>query len=44
MDYLNYLLIGYLIIWILIFGYTVTIGKKQKKLEQEIEFIKENLE
>ncbi|WP_408955604.1 CcmD family protein [Natroniella sp. ANB-PHB2] len=44
MDYFNYLLIGYLIIWVLIFFYTASIGQKQKKLEKEIKFLKDSLD
>ncbi|MCK8825185.1 CcmD family protein [Fuchsiella alkaliacetigena] len=44
MDNLNYLFIGYLVIWIIIFVYTLNIGKKQKKLEKDIDFIKRSLE
>jgi CcmD family protein len=44
MDKLSYLFVGYLIIWIIIFAYTMVIGKKQKNLEEEIEFVKNNLE
>ncbi|SJZ93173.1 CcmD family protein [Selenihalanaerobacter shriftii] len=44
MDKLNYLFAGYLIIWIIIFGYTMLIGRKQKNLEEEVEFMKKNIE
>lgn len=44
MDNLGYLFAGYLIIWILIFGYTLVIGRKQKNLEEEIKFIKRNID
>lgn len=44
MDKLTYLFVGYLIIWVIIFGYTMVIGKKQKDLEEEFDFIKKSLD
>ncbi|MEJ6949487.1 CcmD family protein [Natronospora cellulosivora (SeqCode)] len=44
MDYLNYLLIAYLLIWTLIFAYTLKIESKQKKIEKEIKFLRKVLE
>ncbi|KXS43794.1 MULTISPECIES: CcmD family protein [unclassified Candidatus Frackibacter] len=44
MKNLDYLFAGYLIIWIIIFSYTMFVGKKQKNLEEEVEFIKRTLD
>ncbi|KJR46229.1 hypothetical protein UF75_3378 [Desulfosporosinus sp. I2] len=41
MDKLFYLFLAYSIIWVLIFGYILRLGKKQAKLQKELELFKE---
>lgn len=36
-----YMLAAYSVAWVVIFGYLFLIGKRQNKLNKEIEFIKE---
>jgi len=38
---MNYLFMGYSVIWALIAGYVVILGKRQKQLEKEIEQLEE---
>ncbi|MGF7184031.1 CcmD family protein [Desulfitispora alkaliphila] len=33
---MEYLFGAYTVIWVLIFGYTLSLGKRQKKLEEEL--------
>ncbi|HBV85340.1 CcmD family protein [Desulfosporosinus sp. BICA1-9] len=41
MDILFYLFLAYSIIWVLIFGYSLRLGKRQDKLQKELELLKE---
>lgn len=38
---MNYLLMAYTVIWTLISIYLVVLGKRQKKIEKELDFIEE---
>ncbi|MBS4025566.1 MAG: CcmD family protein [Clostridia bacterium] len=40
---MNYLFAAYTVIWVLLFGYLVTLGKRQNKLAEELEILKRNL-
>ncbi|GAB6155928.1 hypothetical protein JCM17380_46800 [Desulfosporosinus burensis] len=40
MDKLFYLSLAYSIIWVLIFGYSLRLGKRQAKLQKELELLK----
>lgn len=37
---MSYLFAAYAVIWAVIFGYTVMIGNRQKKLENEVIYLK----
>jgi len=41
MDKLFYLFLAYSIIWVLIFGYSLRLGKRHAKLRKELELLKE---
>ena len=41
MDNLGYLFAGYAVVWILLFGYMMSIARRQKQLEREIELLKD---
>jgi len=41
---MEYLFAAYLAIWILIFGYTLTLGKREKQLQEELFFLKKYLD
>ncbi|CAM3802343.1 CcmD family protein [Mesobacillus zeae] len=38
---MTYLVVAYSIVWLIMFGYIYSLGKKQTKLLKEIEFLKE---
>ncbi|NBI29539.1 CcmD family protein [Chengkuizengella marina] len=38
---MSYLFAAYMVIWILLSGYLVILGKRQQKINKEIEFIRE---
>jgi len=38
---LGYLFAAYMVIWLLILGYLVTLGRRQKRLDAEIEILKQ---
>lgn len=40
---MEYLFAAYTIIWVMLFGYTISIGKRQSSIAQEIDLIKEQL-
>jgi CcmD family protein len=44
MENLAYLFAAYTIIWAVIFGYIVFIYLKQKKLQQQIDLLKQSVE
>ncbi|MFZ5944079.1 MAG: CcmD family protein [Bacillota bacterium] len=35
-----YLFVAYTIIWVIIFGYTLLMGKRQRSIEKEINYLK----
>jgi len=37
---MSYLFAAYAVIWAVIFGYTVMVGKRQKSLENEVAYLK----
>lgn len=37
---MSYLFAAYAVIWAVIFGYTVMVGNRQKKLENEVIYLK----
>ncbi len=41
---MNYLFTAYTIIWLAIFGYVVSLSRRQTKLDQEIETVKKILD
>ncbi len=41
---MEYLFSAYTVTWILIFGYTVTIGRRQKRLAAELEHLQRAIE
>lgn len=41
---MGYLFAAYTIIWVLIFGYTITLGSREKKLQDELFILKKSLE
>jgi CcmD family protein len=43
MENLSYLFAAYTIIWAVIFGYLYLIQRKQRRLDREIELLKESL-
>lgn len=43
MNTVTYLFAGYAVIWAIIFGYTLILGGRQKKLEEEISLLKRAL-
>ncbi|MFS1513690.1 CcmD family protein [Chengkuizengella sp. SCS-71B] len=38
---MSYLFVAYMVIWILLSGYLMILGKRQQKINKEIEFIRE---
>ncbi|MDY6893097.1 MAG: CcmD family protein [Chloroflexota bacterium] len=44
MENAGYLFAAYTIIWALVFGYTLSLYRKQKKLQRDVDLLKENLE
>ena len=38
---LNYLFAGYAVVWLLLLGYLFSLGRRQKRLEVEIEMLKQ---
>jgi CcmD family protein len=40
---MNYLFAAYTVIWVLLFGYMVALGKRQNKLAEELELLKKSL-
>ncbi|NDI33820.1 CcmD family protein [Chengkuizengella sediminis] len=38
---MSYLFAAYMVIWILLAGYLMILGKRQQKINKEIEFIRE---
>ena len=38
---LNYLFVAYVIVWVLIAGYLVSISRRQKRLDEEVEMLKQ---
>ncbi|MDA8235245.1 MAG: CcmD family protein [Clostridia bacterium] len=41
---MEYLFAAYAVIWTVIFGYTLMLGKRQKELEQEVFLLRKSLE
>lgn len=41
MKNLNFLFAGYTIVWLLIIGYLFSLGRRQKKITQELETVKQ---
>ncbi|AET66251.1 hypothetical protein Desor_0550 [Desulfosporosinus orientis DSM 765] len=41
MDTLFYLFLAYSMIWVLIFGYSLRLGKRQAKLQKELKRLQE---
>lgn len=41
MSRMGYLLLAYSITWLVIFGYTLALGRRQAKLEREIAALKD---
>ena len=41
---MNYLFAAYLAIWILIFGYTLILGRREKQSRKELALLKRSLE
>ncbi|MFZ5641347.1 MAG: CcmD family protein [Bacillota bacterium] len=41
---MGYLFAAYTIIWVLIFGYTIILGKREKQLQDELFILKKTLE
>ncbi len=41
---LPYLFAAYTVIWVVVFGYTLSIGARQRKLAQDLELIKSAVE
>lgn len=42
MDSLFYLFLGYTVVWVLIFFYTLRLGKRQAKVAEELELLKKS--
>ncbi len=40
---MEYLFAAYMIIWVLIFGYVLTLGKREKQLQEDIFVLKKYL-
>lgn len=38
---LDFLFAGYTVVWLLLLGYLLSLGRKQKRLEAEIEMLKQ---
>ena len=38
---LNYLLAGFMVVWLLLLGYIVSLARRQKRLDAEIEMLKQ---
>ncbi len=41
MKNLNFLFAGYTIVWLLIIGYLFSLGRRQKRITQELETVKQ---
>jgi CcmD family protein len=41
---MSYLFTAYAVVWILLFGYVMSISSKQKKLDREVETLKKLIE
>jgi len=41
---MTYLFAAYMAIWILIFGYTLTLGRREKQLQEELFLLKKSLD
>jgi CcmD family protein len=41
---MTYLFAAYTVIWVLLFGYLVSLGKRQNKLAEELEILKRSLQ
>jgi len=41
---MSYLFAAYTVIWVIIFGYTLMLGNRQKNLEQEVFLLRKSLE
>lgn len=39
-----YVALAFIIVWVLVTAYILYIGNRQKQLEQELEFLQENLQ
>jgi len=44
MENLGYLLAAYAVIWALVFGYVLFLQRKQRKLQRQIDALKESME
>ena len=44
MENANYLLAAFAIVWVVLFGYLLALLNRQKKLQQEINSLKESLQ
>ena len=42
-DTIFYLFVAYSVIWILIFWYTTRLGKREKRLAEELELLKKSV-
>ncbi|MFA5536787.1 MAG: CcmD family protein [Bacillota bacterium] len=41
MNKMNFVWAAYTVIWLFIFGYSLVLGNRQKKIEKEIQYLKE---
>jgi len=44
MENLGYLFVAYTIIWIVVFGYVLFVQRKQQKLQQQIDLLRESVD
>lgn len=44
MTKLGYLLLAYNVVWLVIFGYTLFLGRRQKRIDREIALLRQYLE
>jgi CcmD family protein len=43
MENLGYLFAAYTVIWVVVFGYVLFMQRKQRKLQQQIELLRESV-
>ena len=44
MDYLAYLFAAYTLVWVVLFGYTLYLGQRERRIWERIEALREELE